>query len=134
LLEEYLPNLPGPSAFLDAFFSSSKIGQLCASPIFWHAMLQAFQMHALSQRHPLAAKLLEHFSKCLRCTCRIYQLAPHSLQSVSLRSLASDFVYASFSKEVQISSIIWLYQSVHLAPDTSTICFNFPPFSVVPVK
>ena len=76
----------------------------------------------------------EHFSKCLRCTCSIYQLAPHSLQSFSLRAMASDFVNASFSKEAQISSTIWLCQSGHLAPDTSTISFNFPPFSVVPVK
>ena len=125
---------PGPSAFLDALFSSSKFGQLWAGPMLGLALLGTSQMHALFQRHPLASKLLEHFSKCLRCTCSIYQLAPHSLQSFSLRAMASDFVNASFSKEAQISSTIWLCQSGHLAPDTSTISFNFPPFSVVPVK
>ena len=45
------------------------------------ALLGTSQMHALFQRHPLASNLLEHFSTCLRCTCSIYQLAPHSLQS-----------------------------------------------------
>ena len=74
-------------------------------------------MHALFQRHPLASKLLGHFSKCLRCTYSIYPLAPHSLQSFSLRSLASDFVNASFSRSPNLIN--------HLAVP---ICAHFPPF------
>ena len=125
------PLAPVPSGM---HFSTPKLVSSRLAPCWGLPDCTLLQLDALFQRHPLASKLLVHFSKCLRCTCSIYQLAPHFLQSSSLRSLASDFVNASFSKEVQISSIIWLCHFGHLAPDTSTISFSFPPFSVVPVK